>query len=437
MRTAVRVICSAILCFVAIESCTLSSNPRDVLTHYLTAVYKGKYRDAYAYIAAQDRAVKTAEEYMQEQATNPAFRVALALGMTCPFTLSEVSTNNQTAVLRVSQTVPDMKAIINRFEDTVSARVLTEDEFKKLTIKDIQKKLQGQQIPLTTIHETYTLIKEVDSWKVFFDWKKQLAEQRKQDTINTLLAEASQLRRTHNYEEALRKYNEVLAIDNSLTQAQAEKAEVEKELNLIKEKQQYLSQIQLLNIRIERQRQRGSDTLKDSIIGTIVNKGERTLAKVKIAAYFLDAGGNEINYPSLASEFSFISDNQLLTPGSKKDFGFTIEGYAPPEWSGAVRVKITDIEFSPLVHFYTKPDRPTPPSAVVSPSTTAVEKTPPVSITPTESLQHMPRYHVVKPNETVFGIANRYGLATEELYRLNNLRQNQNIKPGQKLLVAQ
>lgn len=437
MRTAVGVMCSAILCFIVFESCRLSSNPRDVLTQYLTAVYKGKYGDAYRYIAAPDTAVKTAAEYMQEQASNPVLKVALALGMTCPFTLSEVSINNQTAVLTVSQTVPDVTALIDRFSDATATHVLTENEFKKMSLKEIKVKLQELQVPLTTIHETFTLIREGETWKVFFDWNAQRDEQRKQDTIKALLSEAAQLRRTHNYKEALRKYNEVLAIDHDLPQAQAEKAEVEKELNVNQEKQHYLSLIQLQNIRIERQRQRGSDTLKDSIIGTVVNQGDRTLTKVKIAVYFLDAAGNEINYPALASEFSFISDNQLLTPGSKKDFGFTIEGYAPPEWSGKVTVKITDIEFAPVVHIRPKLDRPALASAVVSPSTTAVEKSPPVSITPTESMQHKLQYHVVKPNETLFSIANRYGLSIDELYHLNNLNQNQNIKPGQKLRIAQ
>ncbi len=401
------------------------------------AVYRGNYREAYTYIAAQDKSIKTVDEYVQECQADPVFKVGLAMEAPDTLTPRVVSLDHDVAVLTVTRSAPDMTAILDRFADPASARTLTEQELKKMSAKEIRDKLQGKEVPRVTIHETYTLVKEDDRWRVFFDWKTQQAEQRKQETISRLLADASQLRRTHNFAEALKKYEEILAIDRNVQQAAAEKAEVLKELDQLQEKQQYLALLQLQNIRIERQRQRGSEALKDSVIGTIVNQGDRTLTRVKVAVYFLDAEGNEINYPALASEFSYISDTQLLTPRSKKDFGFTIEGYAPPDWSGRVSVKITDIEFAPPVHVPATPERPTVPTAVVPPAASALKKAPAVPITPTESMQPMPRYHVVKPMETLFSIAQRYGTTPDELYRLNNLPQNQSIKPGQRLIIAQ
>jgi len=65
-----------------------------------------------------------------------------------------------------------------------------------------------------------------------------------------------------------------------------------------------------------------------------------------------------------------------------------------------------------------------------------VESAPPASMAPKEAAAQTARYHRVKPKETLYSIARRYGISADEIYRLNNLKQTQNIKPGQKLLVA-
>ena len=45
------------------------------------------------------------------------------------------------------------------------------------------------------------------------------------------------------------------------------------------------------------------------------------------------------------------------------------------------------------------------------------------------------RYHEVRRGDTLFGIARKYGIAVDELYRLNNLTKNQDIYIGQKILI--
>jgi LysM repeat protein len=46
------------------------------------------------------------------------------------------------------------------------------------------------------------------------------------------------------------------------------------------------------------------------------------------------------------------------------------------------------------------------------------------------------RYHDVSPGETLYQIANRYNMSVDELCRLNNLKPNQAIRPGQKLSLT-
>ncbi len=46
------------------------------------------------------------------------------------------------------------------------------------------------------------------------------------------------------------------------------------------------------------------------------------------------------------------------------------------------------------------------------------------------------RYHTVQKGETLHSISKRYGIAVEELRKLNNLSENQSIQTGQKLLIS-
>ena len=46
------------------------------------------------------------------------------------------------------------------------------------------------------------------------------------------------------------------------------------------------------------------------------------------------------------------------------------------------------------------------------------------------------RYHTVQKGETLLKIGKKYGIAAEELRKLNNLSKGQSVKIGQKLLVS-
>ena len=71
--------------------------------------------------------------------------------------------------------------------------------------------------------------------------------------------------------------------------------------------------------------------------------------------------------------------------------------------------------------------KPTAPARIKTTAPgTAAEK--PVSA-------EMKRYHKVRPGDTLYRIAKRYGISVRELCRLNNISPNQAIHPGQKLLV--
>ena len=62
----------------------------------------------------------------------------------------------------------------------------------------------------------------------------------------------------------------------------------------------------------------------------------------------------------------------------------------------------------------------------------------PDSVQPSPVTQDKGRYHEVKPGETLYRIAKTYGLAVDELCRLNDISPDEvgDIQPGRRLLVS-
>lgn len=50
--------------------------------------------------------------------------------------------------------------------------------------------------------------------------------------------------------------------------------------------------------------------------------------------------------------------------------------------------------------------------------------------------QEKKQYHKVVRGDTLYSISRKYGLSVEEICRLNNLKKNQSIQTGQKLMVT-
>ena len=83
------------------------------------------------------------------------------------------------------------------------------------------------------------------------------------------------------------------------------------------------------------------------------NKGDRTLSKVQVTAYFKNASGaviaEESYHPVLVTEFSF-GNNKPLRPNyiwqQKRGTFYKADAVPSERQVGAVAAKVTDIEFS-------------------------------------------------------------------------------------------
>lgn len=176
------------------------------------------------------------------------------------------------------------------------------------------------------------------------------AEERKKK-VESLLLEASKLKREKKLHGALAKYYEILELDSDVVEAKegAEKTQVA--ISQFEENQAYLKNVILYDLSAGYYKTY-SDENVPGVTFKIKNKGDRILKKVEVTVYFKDSTGTiiaeEDYFPVLVSEYSFSGDNKPL----KSNYVWQMERgkfykaeSVPSEWEeGAVSAQITDIE---------------------------------------------------------------------------------------------
>jgi hypothetical protein len=340
MKRPARTLCGmSIVCVLTFLACgRLGKGPEKTLSKYVDAFLHGDYQEAYQYISARDRAVKSLEEYLSEQTSDelPVFEI---FSSSISFEIKSVAVNGNLATAEVAMTVPDPGAIMGDLFGAAMASVLAGDDDDQEIGKILKEKYSGKKIPTTTLTNSFDLVKESDGWRVFFDWETQ-------ERVSTLITEAKADEKKKDYAAARAKYLEVVKLSGESTELAQKISEMERELKSYKLKQSYMDKIALRNIKV-------SKTIlgERGVFGEIKNLGDRILREVEITVYCLDAKGaivyEEDYHPVLVSEaslFAMLRDNDPLKPNYSKKFGYSLED-APSDWAGKVKVKVTDIEF--------------------------------------------------------------------------------------------
>jgi len=119
-------------------------------------------------------------------------------------------------------------------------------------------------------------------------------------------------------------------------------------VDLFEEKQYLENQIKLIDVEYgEKLKDYYSDKYEKSIKGIVVNKGNKTLTKIRVTIYYLNSEGQRIAERSEYVAYPFINaeDENLVKPNYEKEFEFGIESKAPKNWGGKVELEITKIEF--------------------------------------------------------------------------------------------
>lgn len=323
----------------------------DILNNYLDAKLKGRSEEAYGYISTEDKAVKSLGEYKSDNdiKDNP---LAALMVSNVKFKVTKLTESGSTANANVEVTLPDMSVML---KDMMAAALNSafggkdKAEIEKL----LAKKYETAAIPTTTENKEFHLIKEKDGWKVFLNLKAIKSEKERNDKISALMAEAEKLKKSKKLPSAIKKYEEVLALNGEMVEAKEAINESNKEISIIKEKQAYLDKVVLYGLRAKYY-ETYLEKKAPGVEFKIKNNGNRTLKEVQVTVYFKDSKGTVIfekkYYPVHVSEYSFSDNNKPLKPNyiwQMERGKFYTADSVPSEWKeGAVSAQITNIDFS-------------------------------------------------------------------------------------------
>ena len=158
------------------------SNPKDVLSKYLNATLNLQYEEGYKYISNKDKEIKQLKEFLSEceQEDTPLVK---ALYDKSSYEIKGVLVNGNQAIANVELVIPDVLSILSDLMGTASASALGEEKDDNEVAKVLAEKYKNKDLPMTTIAETYKLVKQADGWKIFLDWETEKIEAEWKETL--------------------------------------------------------------------------------------------------------------------------------------------------------------------------------------------------------------------------------------------------------------
>lgn len=331
-------------------SCSNGSSPSNVLNQYLDETFKLEYESAYSKLSNEDKSIKSLQEFLAENDKGEFGFLAKTMADKSSFKIIEIEKDKNKAKAIVELTIPDGEKIAGELMVSLFSKMFSDDFDEEEMASKMEEKYKDEEIPMTTEIDTMNLVKDEDGWKIYLNWKAEKLKKEKEEKIEKLLSEAEELRKEKKLHGALDKYEQVLELDSKMVDAIEGKEETNGEIELFKEKQAYIENIQLYELK-SKYYETYFDGKVPGVTFKLKNNGNRTLKRVEVTVYFKDSDGNiifEEDYlPVLVSEYSF-NDNKPLKPNYVWSLGdkFYKAEKVPSEWKvGSVSAKITDIEF--------------------------------------------------------------------------------------------
>jgi hypothetical protein len=149
------------------------SEPVEVLRKYLTVLYARDFRQAYKFISAADRRLKTRNDYVRERGPFDGFAHEVARKLSGFIEIRSVSqqldgTKNR---VRLALKLPDANALSDLLLDWEEDRLnsLTWLEQKKI-LSRLDALARADRLPTIDGEEEFVLVREGSQWKVFLDW---------------------------------------------------------------------------------------------------------------------------------------------------------------------------------------------------------------------------------------------------------------------------
>lgn len=271
-----------------------TDSPEEIVEQYLDLTLKRyDFKSAYSLLARADKSIKTQEDFIQEniikvsdkipkQMANAAEKINQVVRENTSWKILGTTNYDKRLVVKIMLSTLDLEKAVYEFFQELLLPTLSGDLTKgkeHITIENMQSKFLDilNSVGLIVEEKEYTVLNEVDGWKLFIDFKKT-------DRVNTLLVEAQEDMKAKELENAIVKYEKVLEIDRGNTQArkmieylselqkfQAIVDEIQKhiqsgEIELAKEKLNQLSETDFKNPMVEAMLKTGVEALKNTLL---------------------------------------------------------------------------------------------------------------------------------------------------------------------------
>jgi hypothetical protein len=144
-----------------------------VLSQYLKAVYGRDFKQAYGFISAQDRLLKSRQVYISERGPFSGFTAEIAqklAGWIETRPAGEVQEDDRARV-KVHLTLPDAQALAPLLFDWDEQRLntLSPTEQKKIEA-ELDRLKESGGLKMIAGEEEFVLVREGKHWKMFLDW---------------------------------------------------------------------------------------------------------------------------------------------------------------------------------------------------------------------------------------------------------------------------
>ncbi len=312
--------------------CSFSPDPQKVISKYLEEYYHGNYEKAYALLSSKDKTVRSLQEFSGGEEEFNAIRKAMSKKTILK--VKDVKITGDNAVVTVDITTPDLTSAMGDLMATAFSQALEGGKpDEKAMEKKIAEKMNDKNLPTTTTTEQFDLLKEKDGWRVYMGWENE-------NKIKQLKTEAELLVKQKKFIEARAKYSEILSLSSRNNEAPKKIKEIDEKIVEHKEKQAYFTNIEMRDVEVG---EGASGAI--GVFGELKNNGNRSLKEVEITIYYLDKDGNAIfeNKYSPVRTTRYFGNNNPLKPNYSQEFGYKLD--APSDWSGNIRVEVTNIEF--------------------------------------------------------------------------------------------
>ena len=152
---------------------TRSGEPIEVLEKYLRSLYARDFRQAYRFISAADRELKTRSDYVRERGSFDGMALEAARKLSSriairPLTQRSAGAQNH---VKVALKLPDANAVSDLLHgwDEKRLNALPGPE-KKRILTTLDKMIQDEKLPMIEGEEEFILVREGSQWKMFLDW---------------------------------------------------------------------------------------------------------------------------------------------------------------------------------------------------------------------------------------------------------------------------